>query len=242
MSYSKISSITLIVVAVISLIVILFFYASPRTVDIIELEARVEQLLTEGALPEEPEPGLAADVDTTVVDSTVADSVAAEGTEEMAEEGAVEEVGDEDSAAIIADVEEEIPVTDVMVEEIDLKDYLSNWEYMVYKRTDYALGWAYILLLIAAVAALTFPLINIVTDVKAILRLLTVIGAAAVLLLISYFVFASDTPINILGYTGTDNTDPATLKWIGTGLFSTYIIFGIAFLSILYFEVVSIFK
>ena len=236
MSYSKISSITLIVVAVISLVVILFFYASPRTVDIIELEARVEQLLTEGALPEEPEPGVAADVDTTVVDSVAADNL------EMEEEGAAEEVSDEDSAAIIADVEEEIPVPDVMVEEIDLKDYLSNWEYMVYKRTDYALGWAYILLLIAAIAAFTFPLITIVTDVKAILRLLVVVGAAAVLLLISYFVFASDTPINILGYTGTDNSDPATLKWIGTGLFSTYIIFGIAFLSILYFEVVSIFK
>ncbi|MEX0980767.1 MAG: hypothetical protein WD577_09985 [Bacteroidales bacterium] len=236
MSYSKISSITLIVVAVISLVVILFFYSSPRTVDIIELEARIEQLLTEGALPGEPEPGVAADVDTTAVDSVTADNL------ETTEDGTAEEVMDEDSAAIIADLEEEIPVPDVIVEEVDLKDYLSNWEYMVYKRTDYALGWAYFLLLIAAVAALTFPLITIVTDVKAILRLLMVVGAAAVLLLVSYFVFASDTPINILGYTGTDNTNPVTLKWIGTGLFSTYIIFGIAFLSILYFEVVSIFK
>jgi len=235
MSYSKISSITLIVVAVISLVVILFFYASPRTVDIIELEARVEQLLTEGALPEEPEPGVAADVDTTVVDS-----IAAEGLEEMAGIDTVK-VTEEDSAAAIA-LHEERPIVEAAPEEIDLNDYLSTWEYMVYKRTDYALGWAYILLLIAAVAALTFPLITIVTDVKAILRLLMVVGAAAVLLLVSYFVFASDTPINILGYTGTDNSDPTTLKWIGTGLFSTYIIFGIAFLSILYFEVVSIFK
>ena len=231
MSYSKISSITLIVVAVISLVVILFFYASPRTVDIFELEARVEQLLTEGALPGEPEPGVVAVVDSATVDNL-----------EMDEEGAAEEVSDEDSAAIIAGIEEERAVPAVMVEEIDLKDYLSNWEFLVYKRTDYALGWAYILLLLAAIAALTFPLITIVTDVKAILRLLMVVGAAVVLVLISYFVFASDTTINILGYTGTDNSNPVTLKWIGTGLFSTYIIFGIAFLSILYFEVVSIFK
>ncbi len=235
MSYSKISSITLIVVAVISLIVILFFYASPRTVDIIELEARVEQLLTEGALPEEPEPGVAVDVDTTVVDS-----ISAEGLKEMAEIDTVA-VTEEDSAAAIA-LQEEEPIVEATPEEIDLNDYLSTWEYMVYKRTDYALGWAYILLLIAAIAALTFPLINIVTDVKAILRLLMVVGAAAVLVLVSYFALSSDTPINILGYTGTDNSDPVTLKWIGTGLFSTYIIFGIAFLSILYFEVVSIFK
>jgi len=235
MSYSKISSITLIVVALISLVVILFFYASPRTVDIIELEARIEQLLTEGALPEESEPGVAGDVDTTVVDS-----ISAEALEEMAEIDTVAAT-EEDSAAAIT-LQEERSMPEAIPEEIDLNDHLSTWEYMVYKRTDYALGWAYILLLIAAIAALTFPLITIVTDVKAILRLLMVVGAAAVLLLVSYFVFASDTPINILGYTGTDNSDPVTLKWIGTGLFSTYIIFGIAFLSILYFEVVSIFK
>ncbi len=230
MSYSKISSITLIVVATISVIVILFFYISPRTVDIIELEARVEQLLTEGALPDQPEPGVAAEVDTMMVDSLEA----AETDEAV--------IAEEDSAAMIASVEEEMPLKEITPEEVDLKDHLSNWEIMVYKRTDYALGWAYILLAIAAIAAILFPLVTIVTDVRAILRMLMVVGAAAVLLLVSYFVFASDTPIQILGYTGTDNTNPVALKWIGTGLFSTYIIFGIAILSILYFEVVSIFK
>ena len=226
MSYSKISSITLVVVAAISLIVILFFYASPRTVDIIELEARVEQLLTEGVLADQPEAPEAAEVDTTVAD-----------TLEVAEE-----VAEEDSAAIPATADEQMPIVEVAPEEVDLKDHLSNWELMVYKRTDYALGWAYVLLAIAAIAAILFPLIRIVTDVKAILRLLMVVAAAAVLVVVSYFVFASDTPINILGYTGTDNTNPVTLKWIGTGLFSTYIIFGIAIVSILYFEVASLFK
>ena len=113
---------------------------------------------------------------------------------------------------------------------------------MVYKRTDYALGWAYILLALAAIAAVLFPLISIVTDVKAILRLLAVLAGAAVLVILSYFVFASDASIDIIGYTGTDNRDPATLKWIGTGLFSTYIIFGMALLSILYSEVANLFK
>ncbi|MCA1746093.1 MAG: hypothetical protein LC655_00240 [Bacteroidales bacterium] len=233
MSYSKISSTTLVVVAAISLIVILFFYASPRTVDIIELEARVEQLLTEGVLVDKPEPPPSAEIDTIAEDRL-----------ELAEDVALEaeEAAEEDSAAIAATAEEQMPIVEVAPEEVDLKDHLSNWELMVYKRTDYALGWAYILLAIAAIAAILFPLVKIVTDVKAILRLLMVVAAAAVLLLVSYFVFASDTSINILGYTGTDNTDPVTLKWIGTGLFSTYIIFGVAILSILYFEVASIFK
>jgi len=229
MSYSKISSTTLIVVAAISLIVILFFYVSPRTVNIIELEARVEQLLTEGVLVDQPEAPAVAEADT----------LAEEGTE-MEEDAA--DVAEEDTAAMAAATDEPAAIVEVAPELIDLRDHLSNWELMVYKRTDYALGWAYILLLIAAIAAVAFPLVVIVTDVKAILRLLAVVAAAAVLVLVSYFVFASDTPIQILGYTGTDNTNPVALKWIGTGLFSTYIIFGIAIISILYFEVVSIFK
>jgi len=128
------------------------------------------------------------------------------------------------------------------IEEINLKDHLTTWEYMVYKRTDYALGWSYILLIIAIILALAFPLITVATDMKAIVRLLAIVAGAAVLILVSYFVLASDTPIDILGYAGTDNKDPVTLKWIGTGLYSTYIIFGVALLSILYSEIAKLFK
>jgi len=230
MSDTKISSISLYVVAVISLVVILFFYIGPKTVDIDELDARVEQLLTEGVVMDQPADMPAAadsmEVDSSAVGSmAVADSLVAAGAEDTM--GATDEMMEEAEATL---------------EEIDLKDHLTGWELLVYKRTDYALGWAYILLAIAAIAALLFPLITIVTDVKAILRLLAVVAGAAVLLLLSYFVFASDTPIDILGYTGTDNSDPGTLKWIDTGLFSTYIIFGVALLSILYFEVAKLFK
>lgn len=229
MNYSKISSIILYVVAVISLVVILFFYIGPRTLDIDELEARVEQLTTEGVIADQPEASPQAEADTTLADTT-----------DMAGISEEEEV---DSAAI-ARVTEDIvsPEQDIVVEGIDLKDHLTTWELMVYKRTDYALGWAYILLALAAIAAVLFPLITIVTDIKAILRLLAVLAGAAVLVILSYFVFASDATIDILGYTGTDNSDPATLKWIGTGLFSTYIIFGLALISILYSEVANLFK
>jgi hypothetical protein len=220
---SKISSIILYVVAAISLVVILFFYISPRTVNIDELDARVDQLTTEGVMADQPETPAQAVTDSTEVDST---GMAGDSTE----------VADVDSAVIAP------AVKDVTLEEIDLKDHLTTWELMVYKRTDYALGWAYILLAIAAIAALLFPLISMATDVKAILRLLAVLAGAAVLVIVSYFVFASDTTIDILGYTGTDNSDPVTLKWIGTGLFSTYIIFGLALLSILYSEVANLFK
>lgn len=232
MSYSKLSSTTLYVVAAISLIVILFFYVSPRTVDINEVEARVEQLLTEGVPAETPETEVPAETD-----STAADSLQMAGTIET-------DSLEIDSAVVAAAVaeDEDMGTTAVAPGEIDLRDHLSNWEYMVYKRTDYALGWAYILFIIAAIAAVVFPLISTVTDVKAILQLLAILGATAVLVALSYFVFASDTAIDIIGYTGTDNSNPKALKWIGTGLFSTYIIFGIALLSILYSEVAKLFK
>jgi hypothetical protein len=224
MSYTRISSITLYVVAVISLVVILFFYVGPRTVDIDELDARVEQLLTEGVIVDPVVDEAPAEVDSTAMDST---AMASDSTE----------------AAMSAASDDDLMETaEVVPGEIDLRDHLSGWELMVYKRTDYALRWAYILLAIAAIAAVVFPLINIVTDVKAILRLLAVLGGAAVLLLLSYFVFADSTAIDILGYTGTDNSDPGTLKWIGTGLYSTYIIFGVALISILYSEVANLFK
>jgi hypothetical protein len=232
MSYSKLSSITLYVVAAISLIVILFFYVSPRTVDVNEIEARVEQLLTEGVPAETPDTEVPAEADSTAADSLqIAETVETDSTET-------------DSAAIAAAVneDEDMGTTAVAPGEVDLRDHLSNWEYMVYKRTDYALGWAYILFIIAALAAVLFPLISTVTDVKAILQLLAILGAAAILVVFSYFVLASDTAISIIGYTGTDNTNPKALKWIGTGLYSTYIIFGIALLSILYSEVAKLFK
>ncbi len=224
MSNSKISSIALYVVAAISLIVILFFYIGPRTVDIDAIEAQVDKLTTTG------EEMVSAPAETAAADTTASDSAGMA----MADSAAMD--SDADTVVLAAAVE------DVSLEEVDLSEYLGTWELMVYKRTDYALKWAYILLAIAAIAALLFPLITIVTDLKAILRLLALLAGAAVLLLVSYFVFASDATIDILGYTGTDNSDPTTLKWIGTGLFSTYIIFGLALLSILYSEVANLFK
>lgn len=237
MPYSKITSIILYVVAAISLVVMLFFYVSPRTVDIDELEARVTALTTGGDMMSMQMDDLApAETDSTVADTTAA-------AEDMAMESA-ETDAEADSAAMAPVMEEPVPepMPEEEAGEIDLKDHLSGWELMVYKRTDYALGWAYILFIIAAIAALVFPMINIATDVKALIRIVSVLGGAAVLILLSYFVLASDETIEILGYTGTENSNPTTLKWVGTSLFSTYFLFGLAIISILYSEVVKLFK
>ena len=137
MAFSKLTRIILYVVAGISLLVVLFFYASPRTVDYDGLESRVEEILNPidmdmpAPLPE--------------VDSTAQDSAA---VEEMA---VAEEPDEEEGAFATAEV--------LNTSGVNLKDELGTWEYLVYFRTDIALIWAYILVLLTAIASLMFQLI-----------------------------------------------------------------------------------
>ena len=216
MAFSKLTRIILYVVAGLSLLVVLFFYVSPKTLDIDALEARVDEIMNPVDLtPVAPLPA--------VSDSTVQDSTAVE------EAAPVEE----SSAFVMAEV------TDTSG--INLKEHLSGWEYMVWFRTDIALVWAYILILLTLIASLVFPLIAVFSNPKSLIRLLVVLAGAAVLVVISYLV-AKDTPIEIIGYSGTDNSDPGTLKMIDTVLFVTYMLFGLALGSILYAIVSKAFK
>jgi len=228
MSKHKISSVILYVIVAISLVVMLFFYVSPSTVkDIVELDSRITELTTTDIIQDaEVEPV----IDSTAVDSLTTDSeVIAEG----------------DSASTAEVIEEVPPMVEeevAVVEEIDLRDHMTGWEILVYKRTDIALRWAYILLAITIIASLLFPVIYLVSNVKALVRVLAVVGGAAALFLLAYFVFSDANPIKITGYLGTDNSDPGVLRMVGTALYTTYILFGVALLSIVYSEVIKIFK
>ena len=122
-----------------------------------------------------------------------------------------------------------------------VKEVLSGWEYLVWFRTDIALIWAYILIFITLLASIVFPLISVISNPKALIRLVAVLAGAAVLVVVSYLM-SKDTPIDIIGYTGTGNSDPATLKMIDTVLFVTYILFGMALASILYAIISRAFK
>ena len=216
MAFSNLTKIILYVIAGISLLLMLFFYVGPKTVDYDGLEQRVDELLnpvdmTPAALPPV--------VDTTAQDSTAIEEVAA-----------VEEADQGNPFAASADT----PGT-------DLREHLSGWEYLVWFRTDIALIWAYILVVITLISSIVFPLISVFSNTKALVRLLAVLAGAAILIVVSYLL-ASDTPINIIGYTGTDNSDPATLKMIDTVLFVTYMLFGLALASILYSIISRAFK
>ena len=213
MAFSNITRIILYLVAGISLLVVLFFYIAPKTVDDYdELEMRV----VEARNPVDM--SLAAPLP--AVDTTEQDSSAVEETEDVTEL----------AAPVIVDNSD-----------VNLKDLFTGWEYLVYFRTDIALIWAYILVLITLIASIVFPLISVLTNPKGLIRLGAVLVGAAILVVISYLM-SKDTPLDIIGYSGTGNSDPGTLKMIDTVLFVTYILFGMAFASILYAIVSKVFK
>jgi hypothetical protein len=219
MAFSKLTRILLFVVAGISLLVMAFFYIGPKTLDYDALELKVEESLSPVDLtPVAQMP---------VIDTTLTDSVAI--AENVA---AVERAEQERLAAAEAMANQPVP---------SISEVLSGWEYLVWFRTDIALIWAYILVLITLIASIVFPLIAVISHPKALIRLLAVLAGAAILVVISY-VLSKDTPIEIIGYTGTGNSDPGTLKMIDTVLFITYILFGMALGSILYAVISRAFK
>jgi len=212
MAFSKITRIILYIVAGISLVVVLFFYVSPNTVDIDGMDIRV----TEAANPVDMTP--VAPLPT--VDSTATDSTA------IAEEAPVEAV------AVVA-----TPA----LEPKSPKEVLSGWEYIVWLRTDIILVWAYLLVIFALLSAVIFPMIAVVSNTKALIRLALVLAGTAVLVVVSYLL-SDATPMEIIGYEGTGNSDPGTLKMIDTVLFVTYMLFGLALASILYSVISKVFK
>ena len=106
--------------------------------------------------------------------------------------------------------------------------------------TDEILMWAFILFIIAAAASLIFPLVYMIMNPKNTVRNLVILGFIVVLVVVSYSL-ASDQTLNLVNYSGPDNV-PQTLKRADTGLILTYILAGIAVLSILYTEVAKLFK
>jgi predicted RND superfamily exporter protein len=106
--------------------------------------------------------------------------------------------------------------------------------------TETILKWAYVLLVIAAIFTLVFPLIFISSNLRSAKRLGIVVVIGAVLIFISYQL-ADDEVLNLIQYTGPDNI-PSTLKIVGTFLIFTYILGALAILSVIYSSVANLFR
>jgi len=103
--------------------------------------------------------------------------------------------------------------------------------------TENMIIWAYILVGIAAIAAIIFPVITLIKNPSHAKNILIIILVAAVLVGASYLM-ASSEPISFLKVDATEST----LRLVDTGLTIGYILASIAFLGILFYEVASLFR
>ena len=92
------------------------------------------------------------------------------------------------------------------------------------------LNWAYVLFVIAVIAAVIFPIVRLFTRPKQAMKSFIGLAALAVVVLIAD-AMADGTPMNIIGYSGTDNV-PSRLIFSDTIIYTMYILFGAAIIAI----------
>ncbi|MCF8362908.1 MAG: hypothetical protein K9G70_09835 [Prolixibacteraceae bacterium] len=106
------------------------------------------------------------------------------------------------------------------------------------------LNWAYLLFAIAAVVALVFAVVQILGDKAKIISTVVSLVILGAVLGIAYSLASSEIP-NFFGvdkFVANGTLDETISRWVGTGLYFVYILFGGAFLSIIGFGAASIFK
>ncbi len=106
------------------------------------------------------------------------------------------------------------------------------------------LNWAYLLFGIAAVVALVFAVVQIVGDKAKIISTVVSLLILGAVLGVAYSLASSEIP-NFFGvdkFVANGTLDETISRWVGTGLYFVYILFGGAFLSIIGFGAASIFK
>ncbi len=106
--------------------------------------------------------------------------------------------------------------------------------------TETFLLWAYILFFATAGITVLFSLINFIINPKGAKKSLVALVAAVIVIVVAYLL-SDDTVLNMPFYEGRDNV-PTTLKLVDTGLFTAYILAGVAILSIVYTAVSRLFK
>lgn len=106
------------------------------------------------------------------------------------------------------------------------------------------LNWAIVMFLASAAITLFFAIYQILTDKAKMLNALGAVGILAVILVIAYFVASGSIPTfyGVEKFVADGTLTESISKWIGTGLYVTYILSAGAILSIVGFGAASIFK
>lgn len=101
-------------------------------------------------------------------------------------------------------------------------------------------NWSFVLLIATAVIAIIFEIVKLVINPKNAIRTLISIGVMVVIVVIA-FSLGDATPLHLPGYEGADNV-PSMLLMADTFLYTTYFLFGIAIIAILYTELSRLFR
>ncbi|MDD4756177.1 MAG: hypothetical protein PHG29_08860 [Prolixibacteraceae bacterium] len=106
------------------------------------------------------------------------------------------------------------------------------------------LFWAYILLIFGAGVAILFALFHMVTDIHAAKKGLMAFVFLGAVLLIAYLLASDEIPqfIGVQKYIDNGTLTPMVAKWVDTGLYLTYILLGLAIISIVFSSISRIFK
>lgn len=108
---------------------------------------------------------------------------------------------------------------------------IPNQQYYTPVYTSTLLNWAYILVGIAIIAALAFPVVRLFTRPKQAMKSFIGLAVVVVFVLIAY-AMADGTPLKLIGYNGPDNV-PSMLILSDTIIYTMYFLFGGAVLAIL---------
>lgn len=122
----------------------------------------------------------------------------------------------------------------------DTVTFANGKEYSYPNFTDNMMMWTYGLFIVSVASAVLFPIYTMITDFQKAKRSLLGVLALAVVVGIGYTLASSAIPTfhNVEKFNITESIS----KNVGTGLFVTYLLGGIAILGILYTEISKSFK
>ncbi|MCB9186982.1 MAG: hypothetical protein H6601_09575 [Flavobacteriales bacterium] len=100
---------------------------------------------------------------------------------------------------------------------------------------NYGIIICYILLAVAVLSAVVFPIIQLAQNPKNAKGALMGIGALIVVVGISYVLASDNNPSNM-------EITPEAAKQVGTGLYAFYILAAVAIVALVYSEVAKLFK
>jgi hypothetical protein len=107
--------------------------------------------------------------------------------------------------------------------------------------TNTFIMWAYILTGIAALASIIFPIFQMISNPKNAKKSLLGVVVLVAIVVVAY-IFSSAELMKFTDPAMAKFNIPSTLKQVDTGIFTTYILVGVAIIAMIYSEVAKMFK